>query len=143
MPTLEPNLNPVTGSGDAFVPFRQVSPEVARLQKNQQTISLKPSSLSRGSTDEIVEMQASRETNKETNRTTSKLINIVEAPNQIASPVHTVMHSDELERLLFLHKTLESLFFQMRIPEQIVQKYNLLKKATFEQIGLEFQESLA
>jgi len=31
MPTLEPNLNPVTGSGDAFVPFRQVSPEVARL----------------------------------------------------------------------------------------------------------------
>ena len=46
--------------------------------------------------------------------------------------------SEDLDTLLNLLSILENLFFSMKIPSEIVSKYNLLKESAFSQLGLPF-----
>ena len=46
--------------------------------------------------------------------------------------------SEDLSVLMSLLNVLENLFFSMKIPSEIVSKYNLLKESAFNQLNLPF-----
>jgi len=48
---------------------------------------------------------------------------------------------DDLSIILNLLNILENLFFSMKIPSEISQKYNLLKESAFKQITLSSSQS--